>query len=157
MEYFVHKFSDCQSESIGKGTYIWQFVVVLKGAKIGASNINAHCLIENDVVIGDNVTVKSGNYLWDGLRVDDNAFIGPNDSCTTTSGPARSPGRRDSSNIFLRKGCSIGAGAVILPGVTIGGNAVVGAGAFFNEDVPPMRSRPETLRGCASMFSSRDG
>ena len=73
----VHILADCQSTQVGEGTYVWQFSVVLGNAVIGANcNINAHCFIENDVVLGDNVTVKCGNYLWDGLRVEDNVFIG---------------------------------------------------------------------------------
>ena len=75
----IHPLADVQTKQIGDGTRIWQFVVVLERAIIGKRcNINAHCLIENDVVIGDDVTVKSGCYLWDGLRVEDQVFIGPN-------------------------------------------------------------------------------
>ncbi|MCQ4188005.1 N-acetyltransferase, partial [Methylocystis sp. NLS-7] len=71
-ETFVHPLADVSSSSIGAGTKIWQFVVVVKGAKIGEDcNICAQCLIESDVVIGDRVTVKSGVQLWDGLRLGD--------------------------------------------------------------------------------------
>jgi acetyltransferase-like isoleucine patch superfamily enzyme len=138
MDYFVHKLADCQSENIGKGTHIWQFVVILKGAKIGANcNINAHCLIENDVVIGDNVTLKSGNYLWDGLRIDDNVFMGPNASFTNDKWPRSKVYPEKFLNTVLHRGSSIGAGAVILAGVTIGENSMVGAGAVVTQDVPP--------------------
>lgn len=76
---FIHKLADVASQSIGENTRIWQFVVILPGARIGGDcNICAHVLIENDVVIGDRVTVKSGVQLWDGLRVGDDVFIGPN-------------------------------------------------------------------------------
>ena len=85
---FVHALADVQATAIGAGTRVWQFVVVLPGAKIGKDcNICSHCLIENDVVIGDRVTVKSGVQLWDGLRVGDDVFIGPNASFTNDRYP----------------------------------------------------------------------
>ena len=75
----IHILSDVQSKHIGIGTNIWQFCVVLKGAVIGADcNICASCFIENDVIVGDRVTVKCGVQLWDGLRIEDDVFIGPN-------------------------------------------------------------------------------
>jgi UDP-3-O-[3-hydroxymyristoyl] glucosamine N-acyltransferase len=75
----IHPLADVKSKNIGEGTQIWQFSIVLEGAKIGKNcNINALTLIENDVIIGDNVTIKSGVQLWDGLRISDNVFIGPN-------------------------------------------------------------------------------
>ena len=77
-ESFIHPLADVKNlNSIGKGTYIWQFCVILEKAVIGSNcNINALCLIEDDVVIGNDVTVKSGVQLWDGMRVNDNVFIG---------------------------------------------------------------------------------
>lgn len=106
-----HALADVQSKDIGENTRIWQFCVVLFGAKIGANcNICAQVLIENDVVIGDNVTVKSGVQLWDGLRVEDNVFIGPNVTFTNDKFP-RSKQYPDSfPHTILRKGCSIGGG-----------------------------------------------
>lgn len=134
----IHPLSDVQSTVIGSDTRIWQFVVVLPGAKIGEScNICSHCLIENDVVIGDRVTVKSGVQLWDGLRVADDVFIGPNASFAND----RFPRSRQKPEIFLattiHDGASIGAGAVILPGLVIGRNAMVAAGAVVTRSVPP--------------------
>ena len=64
----IHPMSDVQSEAIGAGTSIWQFCVVLPRAQIGSNcNICSHCLIENDVIVGDRVTVKCGVQLWDGI------------------------------------------------------------------------------------------
>jgi UDP-2-acetamido-3-amino-2,3-dideoxy-glucuronate N-acetyltransferase len=138
MKYFVHRLADCQSQNIGEGTRIWQFVVVLKDARIGENcNISAHCFIENDVVMGDNVTVKCGNYLWDGLRIEDDVFIGPNASFTNDKFPRSKVYPDKFLTTILRKGCSIGAGAVILPGVTIGQNSMIGAGAIVTADVLP--------------------
>ena len=133
---FVHALSDVQSETIGFGTRVWQFVVILPGARIGRDgNICSHCLIENDVVIGDRVTVKSGVQLWDGLRVGDDVFIGPNVTFANDKYPKS--GNRDFQCLqtWIEKGASIGGGATILPGVRIGTNAVVGAGAVVTKDV----------------------
>ncbi|TCG09486.1 dTDP-6-deoxy-3,4-keto-hexulose isomerase [Paraburkholderia steynii] len=135
--YFVHELADVHTDKIGTDTRIWQFVVVLAGATIGRNcNVNAHCLIENDVVIGDNVTVKCGNYLWDGLRVEDNVFIGPNVTFTNDKYP-RSRQYPDSfMPTIIKRGASIGGGATILPGITIGEGAMIGAGSVVTRDVP---------------------
>lgn len=133
----IHPLSDVQSRKIGDGTRVWQFSVILQGAAIGAEcNICSHCLIENDVVIGDRVTVKSGVQLWNGLRVGNDVFIGPNATFTNDRHPRS--GNRDFEMLttILEDGCSIGAGAVILPGVRIGRAAIVGAGAVVTTDVP---------------------
>lgn len=137
-QHSIHALADVQSTAIGEGTRIWQFVVVLNGAKIGRdSNICSHCLIENDVIIGDRVTVKSGVQLWDGLRVSNDVFIGPNASFAND----RFPRSKKTPNKFLQTvleaGASIGAGATILPGITIGSNAMVAAGAVVTRSVPP--------------------
>ena len=137
-QHSIHALADVQSTAIGAGTRIWQFVVMLAGAKIGQDcNICSHCLIENDVVIGDRVTVKSGVQLWDGLRVGDDVFIGPNASFAND----RFPRSKITPDKFLQTavetGASIGAGATILPGITIGRNAMVAAGAVVTRSVPP--------------------
>lgn len=86
--FFAHHLSDVQTTEIGRGTTIWQFCVVLKGAKIGSNtNICSHCFIENDVIIGDNVTVKNGIYIYDGITLEDNVFIGPNVTFTNDKSP----------------------------------------------------------------------
>ena len=88
MTYFIHPLADSQSSFIGTNTKIWQFTVILPDAKIGADcNICSHCFIENDVVIGDRVTVKCGVQLWDGLRIEDDVFIGPNVTFTNDPFP----------------------------------------------------------------------
>lgn len=135
---FIHPLSDVQSTTIGSGTRVWQFVVILPGAKIGQdNNICSHCLIENDVVLGDRVTIESGVQLWDGLRVGNDVFIGPNASFAND----RFPRSRQKLDKFLvttiHDGASIGAGAVVLPGLEIGRNAMVAAGAVITRSVPP--------------------
>ena len=134
---FVHSLADVQSAHIGGGTRIWQFVVVLPGAQIGRDcNICSHCFIETDVVVGDRVTIKNGVQLWDGLRVCDDVFIGPNVAFTNDRWPRSGQREFECLTTMLEDGCSIGAGAVILPGITIGRGAMVGAGAVVTRDVP---------------------
>lgn len=135
---FIHPLSDVQATAIGAGTRIWQFVVVLPGAKIGEDcNICSHCLIENNVVIGDRVTVKSGVQLWDGLRVGDDVFIGPNASFANDRFPRSQQKPEKFLVTTIHDGASIGAGAVILPGLEIGRSAMVAAGAVVTRSVPP--------------------
>jgi UDP-2-acetamido-3-amino-2,3-dideoxy-glucuronate N-acetyltransferase len=136
--FLIHPQSDVQSESIGAGTRVWQYCVVLPGAVIGSDcNVCAHVLIENDVVVGDRVTIKSGVQLWDGVRISDDVFIGPNATFTNDIFP-RSRKRPDKFlTTEIGRGASVGANATVLPGVKIGVNAMVGAGAVVTRDVPP--------------------
>lgn len=132
----IHPLADCQSEHIGSDTQIWQFTVVLANAKIGVNcNINAHCFIENEVLIGDNVTVKCGNYLWDGITIEDDVFIGPNVTFTNDRYPKSKNTAFKLEKTVVCKGASIGGGAVLLPGVRIGVGAIVGAGSVVTKDV----------------------
>lgn len=132
----IHELSDVQSKNIGKDTNIWQYCVVLPNAKIGDNcNICSHCFIENDVVIGDNVTVKNGVYLYDGITIEDDVFIGPNATFCNDRYPKSKNKDFKLESIVIKNGASIGANATILPGVTIGENALVGAGAVITKDV----------------------
>ena len=134
---FIHPLADVQSKNIGDDSNVWQFCVVLAGAIIGRNcNINAHVLIENDVIIGDNVTVKSGVQLWDGTRIENDVFIGPNATFTNDLMPRSKKYPEKFLEITLKQGCSIGANATLLPEVTVGINAMVGAGAVVINDVP---------------------
>jgi acetyltransferase-like isoleucine patch superfamily enzyme len=133
----IHNLADVQSGDIGPGTKIWQFVVVLPGARIGRDcNICAQCFIENEVEIGDRVTLKNGVYLWDGLVVEDDVFIGPAATFTNDRFPRSKMHAARYPTTRIKRGASIGANAVILPGVTIGEGAMVGAGAVVTKDVP---------------------
>jgi UDP-2-acetamido-3-amino-2,3-dideoxy-glucuronate N-acetyltransferase len=136
-EIFIHPLADCQSSCVGSGTKVWQFSVVLPGAVIGRNcNINSHCFLENDVVLGDEVTVKCGVYLWDGMRVENRVFIGPNATFTNDRLPRSKQYPKKYAETLIRSGASIGAGAVILPGLTIGVDAMIGAGAVITKNVP---------------------
>lgn len=132
----IHPLSDVQTNDIGEGTRIWQFAVVLKGAQIGKNcNICAQTFIENDVIVGDNVTVKCGVQLWDGLRVGNNVFIGPNATFTNDKHPQSGNREYKCLMTIVEDDVSIGANAAILPGVRLGKGCVIGAGAVVTKDV----------------------
>jgi UDP-2-acetamido-3-amino-2,3-dideoxy-glucuronate N-acetyltransferase len=134
---FVHPQGLCESASVGEGTRVWAFAHVLPGARIGRDcNICDQVFIENDVVIGDRVTVKSGVQLWDGLRVADDVFIGPNATFSNDKYPRSKNYARELLPTHLERGASIGAGATVLPGLRIGAGSMVGAGAVVTHDVP---------------------
>jgi acetyltransferase-like isoleucine patch superfamily enzyme len=138
MNAIIHELADVASDAIGYGTRIWQFVVVLPGAKIGADcNICAHVFIENDVTVGDRVTIKCGVQLWDGLRVGNDVFIGPNATFTNDLFPRSKKHPEKYLETVIEDGASIGAGAVILPGLVIGTGALVAAGAVVTRSVAP--------------------
>ena len=132
----IHPLSDVQSKNIGENTNIWQYCVVLSGAKIGSGcNICSHCFIENEVVVGNNVTLKNGVYLYDGITVEDGVFIGPNATFCNDKYPKSKNKDFKLEKILIKKGASIGANATILPGVTIGENALVAAGSIVTKNV----------------------
>lgn len=137
MSWFKHPMSDVQSEQIGAGTKVWQYVVILKKAVIGENcNINCHTFIENDVIIGNNVTLKSGVYLWDGIRIEDDVFIGPNATFVNNSYPRSQKYPDKHIGAYICKGASIGANATILGGITIGEYSLIGIGSVVTKDIP---------------------
>ena len=132
----IHPLSDVQSIHIGEATSIWQFAVVLPGAVIGSNcNICAHTFIENEVSLGNNVTIKNGVYLWNGIQIEDDVFVGPSVVFTNNLRP-RSKQHMQSPLTIIKKGASLGAGSIILGGVTIGEYAMTGIGAVVTRDVP---------------------
>lgn len=138
----IHESSDVKAVAIGQGTTIWQFCVVMESAVIGLDcNIGAHCFIENGVIVGDRVTIKNGVSLFEGIILEDDVFIGPNVTFTNDRFPKSNRGTNETELKFpisrICKGASIGGGATILPGITIGENALIGAGAVVTGDVPP--------------------
>ncbi|RZU33072.1 WxcM-like domain-containing protein [Blastococcus saxobsidens] len=138
LNYFVHDQGLCESTTIGEGTRIWAFAHVLPGARIGAEcNICDHVFVENDVVVGDRVTVKCGVQLWDGTRLADDVFVGPNVTFTNDRYPRSKVYPETFARTTVGPGASLGANATILPGVSIGRQAMVGAGAVVTKDVPP--------------------
>lgn len=132
----IHPLSDCQA-SVPESTRIWQFCVVLPKAEIGENcNVCSHCFIENDVKIGNNVTVKCGVQLWDGLLVEDDVFIGANVSFTNDRYPRSKQYPARFEKTVIRRGASIGAGSVVLCGIEIGEKAMIGAGSVVTRDIP---------------------
>lgn len=122
---------------IGRGTRVWAFAHVLPGAQVGEDcNLCDHVFVEGKVRIGNRVTVKCGVYLWDGLVAEDDVFIGPNATFTNDKFPRSRVHLAEYPQTILREKCSIGAGAVILPGIEIGREALVGAGAVVTHNVP---------------------
>lgn len=134
---FIHPLADVATTSIGEGTRVWQFSVILKGARIGRDcNICAQTFIESNVVIGDRVTVKSGVQLWEGTRVEDDVFIGPNVTFTNDRFPRSKEYPEQFLDITIKRNASLGANATLLPGITIGEYAMIGAGSVVTKDVP---------------------
>ncbi len=137
MQCYKHPQSIVESVTIGENTRIWAFVHILLGAVIGSDcNICDHVFIENDVVVGNRVTIKCGVYLWDGIRIEDDVFIGPNVTFTNDHFPRSRQYPERFLQTIVKKGASIGANATILPGLTIGKNAMVGAGAVVTRNIP---------------------
>jgi len=136
--FFQHPAAIVESKVIGEGTRVWAFAHILPGAKVGANcNICDHTFLENDVVVGDRVTIKSGVQLWDGITLEDDVFVGPNATFTNDKFPRSRVYHQTFPRTLVRKGASIGANATILPGITIGERAMVGAGAVVTRDIPP--------------------
>ena len=134
----IHPSSDVQSNDIGEGTRVWQYVVILPGAKIGKNcNICSHCFIENDVVIGDNVTVKPMVAICDGVTIEDGVFIGPHVSFTNDRHPKSGNRGFKLERTTVKKGASIGAGSMVMAGITVGEGAMAAAGSVVTRDVRP--------------------
>ncbi len=136
--YFVHEKALCESNDIGDNTRVWAFAHILPGAKVGQDcNICDGVFIENDVSVGNNVTIKCGVQVWDSVTLCDDVFIGPNATFTNDIFPRSKAYPEEFLKTVVCKGASIGANATILPGVTIGHSAMVGAGSVVTKDVPP--------------------
>lgn len=133
----IHSLADVKSPYIGERTNIWQFCVVMQNAVIGSDcNICAFVLIENEVSIGNRVTIKSGVQLWDGIIVEDDVFIGPNVTFTNDRYPLSKNPKWKKETTIIRRGASIGANSTILPGVEVGEDAMIGAGSVVTKDIP---------------------
>ncbi len=133
-----HETAIVETAAIGSGTRVWAFAHILPGAVIGAGcNICDHTFIENDVRLGDRVTLKCGVQVWDGITLEDDVFVGPNATFSNDPFPRSRKQPAAFARTLVRRGASIGANATILPGLTIGPRAMVGAGAVVTRDVPP--------------------
>jgi len=150
-DFFKHPLSLVESESIGRGTRVWAWAHVMKGARIGADcNIGEHCFVEGGAVLGDRVTVKNGVAVWEGVTAEDDVFLGPNAVLTNDLRPRSKVYHDAVDRTLLRQGCSIGANATVVCGITVGRWAMVGAGAVVTRDVPDhglVYGNPARLRG----------
>jgi acetyltransferase-like isoleucine patch superfamily enzyme len=164
---FTHSLS-CVDEGVvvGRGTRVWAFAHIVRGAVVGQDcNICDHIFIEGKVTIGNRVTLKCGVYLWEGITVEDDVFIGPGALFTNDPWPRSKKYPLNYSKMVLRQGCSIGAGAVILPGLVIGRWAMVAAGSVVTRDVPdhalvvgnPARFRAWVCRCTEKMVFNAEG
>jgi len=153
----IHPTAEVHSKEIGESTCIWQYCVVLKGAKIGDNcNINFNVFVENDVIIGNNVTIKPGVQVWDGLIIEDYVFIGPNVTFTNDLIPRSKQYPESFEKTIIKKGASIGANSTILAGIKIGEYAMIGAGSVVTKNVFPNTvwyGNPAKHRG----FITKDG
>lgn len=133
----IHPLAQVATTNIGPNTRVWQYAIILEGAQIGDfCNINCHTFIENKVILGDYITVKSGVYLWDGLIVEDHVFIGPNATFANNRYPRSNVYPPSYPATRLGKNATIGAGAIILDGIQIGPFALIAAGSVVTRNVP---------------------
>ena len=138
MSYYKHPMAVVESTQIGSGTRVWAFAHILPGAVVGSDcNICDQTFIENDVIVGDRVTIKCGVQLWDGITIQEDVFVGPNATFTNDPFPRSRQRPQSFSRTVVQAGASIGANATILPGLTVGRGAMVGAGAVVTRSVPP--------------------
>jgi acetyltransferase-like isoleucine patch superfamily enzyme len=166
---FIHPQAICESDSVGGGTRVWAFAHVMRGAVVGTDcNLGDGAFVESGAVLGNRVTIKNQVMVWNGVTIGDDAFIGPGVIFTNDRLP-RSPrmeivkeryAKPDRWRLATRvaRGASLGAGAVILPGVTIGEFAMVGAGAVVTRDVKPFQlvaGNPAVSRGWVCVCGMR--
>jgi len=159
-DYFVHPNALCETTSIGAGSRVWAFAHILPGATIGRDcNICDHTFIENQVVVGDRVTIKCGVQLWDGVRLEADVFVGPNATFTNDLRPRSKQYLSAPLETVVEPGASIGANATILPGIRIGEKAMVGAGAVVTRSVPAnaiVVGNPARITGYVDSIRGRD-
>ncbi len=145
-EIFIHPTSLVETHQIGRGTRIWAFTHVVKGARIGRwCNIGDHCFIESGVKIADNVTIKHGNKIWEGVTMDNGSFVGPSKAFSkiTSHMPLCLPQTKTGYNTqqwlvttHIKEGATLGAGAIIVAGTVIGEFSIVSAGTVVVRNVP---------------------
>jgi acetyltransferase-like isoleucine patch superfamily enzyme len=135
---FIHERAIVEAADVGAGSRIWAYAHILPGARIGRdANVCDGVFIENDVVVGDRVTIKCGVQLWDGIELEDDVYVGPNATFTNDRMPRSKQYLATHPRTLVKCGASIGANATVLPGIVIGSHAMVGAGAVVTRDVPP--------------------
>ena len=138
--FFAHESSYIDDNvQIGKGTKIWHFSHILPYTKIGENcSFGQNCVVGPKVTIGNGVKVQNNVSIYEGVEIEDDVFLGPSMVFTNVINPRAFIQRKDEfKKTLLKKGCSIGANATIVCGVTIGEYALIGSGAVVNRDVKP--------------------
>ena len=138
--YFAHESSYVDDNvSIGDDTKIWHFSHILSGSNIGANcSFGQNCVVGPKVNIGNGVKVQNNISIYEGVEVEDDVFLGPSMVFTNVTNPRAFIVRREEfKKTLLKKGCSIGANATIVCGVTIGEYALIGSGTVVNRNVKP--------------------
>jgi len=144
----IHPTAVVETDDIGAGTNVWAMVHIMSGVRIGAGcNIGDHTFIETGAVVGNNVTIKNQVLIWEGITIEDDVFVGPRVTFTNDRYPrsSRMPQARERyqakerwlEKTLVRRGCSIGAGAILCPGIELGAYSVIAAAAVVTRDVPP--------------------
>ena len=136
---YVHPMAMCESDQVGAGSRIWAFAQVMDGAIVGQRcNIGGHAYVETGARIGDDVTVKNHVAVWDGVTLEDDVFVGPAAVFTNDRRPRafQKLARSELVPTRVARGATVGAGAVVVCGVTIGEHAFVAAGSVVTGDVP---------------------
>ncbi len=138
--FFVHESSYIDDNvEIGEGTKIWHFCHILSNTKIGRNcSFGQNCVVGPNVKIGNGVKVQNNISIYDGVEIEDDVFLGPSMVFTNVINPRAFINRKNEfKKTLLKKGCSIGANATIVCGITIGEYALIGAGAVVTKDVKP--------------------
>lgn len=139
-KYYAHESSYIDANvEIGNGTKIWHFSHILNSSKIGENcSFGQNCVVGPKVTIGDGVKVQNNVSIYEGVEIENDVFLGPSCVFTNVINPRAFIIRREEfKKTLLKKGCSIGANATIICGVTIGEYALIGSGAVVNKDVKP--------------------
>lgn len=136
---FVHPQGLCESDDIGPGTRVWAYAHILDGAHVGSDcNVCDGAFIEGGAVVGNRVTVKNQVMIFDGVTIEDEVFLGPGVIFTNDLRPRAAIKRLGDALLptTIQRGATLGAGVVVVCGVTVGANAFIGAGSVVTRDVP---------------------
>ena len=137
-KFFAHESSFVDNDvSIGDDTKIWHFSHILSNTTIGSNcSFGQNCVVGPKVTMGNGIKVQNNISIYEGVEIEDDVFLGPSMVFTNVINPRSFIVRREEfKKTLLKKGCSIGANATVVCGVTIGEYALIGSGAVINKDV----------------------